>query len=121
LINFSINSNHFEKLSHNNGQYIVLGDDYGTKICLKESSGEIFSIDDQYEYPTRFVNSNIKSLVIFLQIYEYNKAIAIELSDRKVQRKMFQELEPKFLQVDPKALSDEGTSITARAERMNNP
>lgn len=52
--------------------YIVIGTVHNTlKICLREGTGEVFqlAIGSQYQYPIQFINSRIKTFLLFLIIY----------------------------------------------------
>ncbi|WP_254506965.1 SUKH-4 family immunity protein [Anatilimnocola floriformis] len=49
---------------------LVIGDDYGTELCLDLSSGNIQSIDPNSEHPTRFMNSSIAQLAQFIATHD---------------------------------------------------
>ncbi len=52
------------------GDYVVIGNDYGTKLCARLDDGSIYSIDSEGEYPTRFVNSGVEQLARFIEVSE---------------------------------------------------
>jgi hypothetical protein len=39
-----------------NGEHVIIGDDYGTDLCVRLSDGAVYSIDPRKELPTRFMN-----------------------------------------------------------------
>ena len=81
--------------------YLVIGDDYGTKIGIKKTTEEIYSIK---ESETRFINSNIEVFLKFLQIYisvEFEK-----VSDEDI-AELINGVEERFNHLDSKSLEDE--------------
>jgi hypothetical protein len=88
------------------GDLILIGDDYGTSLYLDPANGQIRSIDDGNELPTRFINSDLSSFARFIS--EYDKAIvhgpksAIDLESNQVAH----ELRARFMSIDPLALSN---------------
>src|SRR5215469_5573618 len=50
------------------GDYIVIGNDYGTDLCVNRQNGAIYSIDPWKKLPTRFVNSGIPQLARFIEV-----------------------------------------------------
>jgi SUKH-4 immunity protein len=50
------------------GEYVVIGDDYGTELCVRLADGAIYSIDPRHKLPTRFMNSGIPQLASFIEL-----------------------------------------------------
>lgn len=48
--------------SEPDGDHVIIGDDYGTNLCVRPSDGSVWAIDPRHELPTRFVNSDIERL-----------------------------------------------------------
>jgi hypothetical protein len=48
--------------SERDGEYVIIGDDYGSNLCVRLSDGTVWAIDPRGEMPTRFVNSSIQHL-----------------------------------------------------------
>jgi hypothetical protein len=94
-------------LDHENSRYIVVAKGYSnTQICLQEETGKIYLfIDIGGSYFISFLNSDIKSLVIFVQLFEsfYPLITKVPVDERE---EIVQELRQKFLEVDPEAISD---------------
>lgn len=53
--------------------YVAIGTNKITQFCLQGGSGKVYSIEEQTQipisFPVRFVNSDIRRLLMFLQIY----------------------------------------------------
>lgn len=91
----------------NEGQrYLVLAEEREQKLCLDMDSGEIFLIDARNELPTRFVNSNIESLLEFIKDYEEAKAEALDATEETLNNSLTA-LRQRFTNKDPQALEDE--------------
>jgi hypothetical protein len=58
------------------GDYVLIGDDYGTQLCVHLTDGAVYSIDPESEYPTRFVNSGVHQLAKFIQTYQSYAALS---------------------------------------------
>jgi hypothetical protein len=41
---------------------VIIGDDFGSNLCVRPSGGTVWAIDPRHELPTRFVNSNVERL-----------------------------------------------------------
>lgn len=54
FIHFNINEIDFPSTDN----YIVIGDDYGTKICIN-IDGKILSVDEKEEYSLRYINKDL--------------------------------------------------------------
>jgi hypothetical protein len=46
------------------GDHVVIGDDYGTKLCVRLEDGCIYSVDPRHKLETCFMNSSIEQLAI---------------------------------------------------------
>lgn len=106
LINFYTNPEFHLAYKHLNDRYIVIGDDFGTKICIDEKSDEIFSVDDREELPTRFINSNIEFLLAFLVIYKSHLPLLEDATDDEAV-KIVKKMKKVFREIDSKALKNE--------------
>ena len=69
--------------THSQERFLIIGDDYGTKLGIKENSGEILSIDPDGTLPTRFVNSGILTLLAFLETYLKERPKLAQVSDEE--------------------------------------
>lgn len=87
-------------------RYLVLAEERGQKLCLHMTSAKIFLIDAPNELPTRFVNSNIESLLEFIKDYEEEKEAALDAAE-EVQNSSLVVLRERFINKDPQALEDE--------------
>lgn len=96
-----------EFLDYENSRYIVVAEGYtDSLICLQEETGKIYLfIDIGGSYLLRFLNSDIKSLVVFVQLFEsfYPLITETPVGEREG---VIQELKQKFLAVDPEAVSN---------------
>ena len=82
---------------HQSRDFIVIGNDSGTDLCVDPTNGAIYSIDDQKLLPDRFVNSGIEQLAKFIRTCESFS----ENSKKEVDILMWNELKS----IDPKAFS----------------
>lgn len=98
--------------------YLILGDDYGTNIGMNMASGEIFSIPDQGNLPIRFINSTIKSFVIFLQLYT-EAASEIKKGTEEEIKTTANSLREKFIDIDNRALANGENWWSLITEEMN--
>jgi len=84
------------------GDYIIIGDDYGTELCVRLSDGAVYSVDPEGSLPRRFMNSGIRQLAKFISIYETGRAEAPSepgcLEARRLRNKM--------AEIDLKAIED---------------
>ena len=69
LLHFYQNDDALAISIHNHDRFLIIGDDDGTKLGIKENTGEVLSIDPEGKLPTRFVNSSILTLLAFLGMY----------------------------------------------------
>ena len=86
--------------------YIIIGDDTGTNICIKPQTGEIFSIDFDGETGLEicFINSTIETFIIFLQIFNaYQKR---NRNGNFYQADEIKKMKNDFLKVDKISLED---------------
>lgn len=86
-------------------KYITIGNDYGTNICINKQN-QIVSVDPEDEYPTRFVNKNLKSLLQFIRIYLSYESKFVDVNDDEI-NKILEEIKREFEEIDIEALSNE--------------
>ena len=99
-------ANLVEKVFYENEKYLIIGDDYGTKICIKQNTGEVYSIDPNNEYTPRFINSNIQCFLQFLIVYINKESELMEIDDKKA-KAIMDKMKNEFLSLDGKALECE--------------
>lgn len=85
--------------------YILIGDDYGTKLGIDMNTEEVFSLPDTEDIHPKFINSNIKFFILFLLIY-HMEISKIKGSKEEEIKLVAKQLREKFLQIDSKSLSD---------------
>lgn len=104
-VNFlKFNIGEIENIITNDG-YIIIGNDFGTNICIN-NRGEIISVDPQKEYPERFINKNLETLVKFIIIFISYEDKIINSDEDKIYY-VIHEIEKEFAVVDAQALSNE--------------
>lgn len=102
FIKLNIKSLNITKIDY---EFIVIGDDIGTYICIN-SKDEIISIDPQHEYPNRFINSDLESFLSFIVIFLKHTKDKVT-SDADIKQIVF-DIKNEFKKTDEKALcSDE--------------
>jgi hypothetical protein len=85
---------------------LVIGDDYGTELCLNLTDGCIYSIDPEKKLATRFVNSNVECLGKFLTLYEEREKELRETLNEKDQDQIVRRLREQFVVIDAPALAE---------------
>jgi predicted component of type VI protein secretion system len=89
--------------SRPSGEYVVIGDDYGTELRVRMSDGAVFSIDPDGALPTRFVNSSVERLCEFIAVYQsYGGRTAADTEVSPTARR----LRGQLAAVDPAAFGD---------------
>jgi hypothetical protein len=68
LLHFYADAEELATYTNEKGRFLIIGDDYGTKLGLKESTSPVLSIDPDATLPTRFVNSSILTLLACLAV-----------------------------------------------------
>jgi hypothetical protein len=86
-------------------QFLLIGNDSGTELGIKEHTGEILSIDLDETLPTRFVNSSILTLLAFLETYSKEQPRLIQASDKKI-AEIVARIKDEWQTLDPKSLAD---------------
>ena len=97
--------NEFERISNKDENYVVIGDDYGTKLCISEKTNAVVSIDVE-SISIRFINSNIKSFLNFLQIY-FTRRLELSNADDEEAIEIVKSIRDNFNMLDSSALNDE--------------
>jgi hypothetical protein len=89
--------------SWDGGDYVVIGDDYGTQLRVLLSSGVVYSVDPEAELPVRFVNSSIERLGQFIRVHQSYAGRA--KNDSEV-AKVAAELQEELASLDAPAFAD---------------
>lgn len=105
LINFNDSITEYRHEGKENN-YVMIGNDFGTSICINIKTDEIFSIDDDNELPVRFINSNIKCLLGCLMVYIKYQPQLIEADDEEVFN-IVKEIRESFIKFDLRALEND--------------
>jgi hypothetical protein len=89
------------------GSNVTDGETLGIFVALKESSSEIYQLHIKHNDAIFFMNSNLKSLLLFLKSYSDFILSGQELTEEQVteNEELLAKLRAEFLSVDPKALS----------------
>lgn len=96
----------FEQININDSEYIVIGDDYGTKLCIVGKTGEVVSVDIEGNMNIRFINSNIECFLFFLQIFLTKKPELAGVDDEEA-AEIVKAIKNSFNKFDLAALSDD--------------
>ncbi len=105
LIQFYQDERLFEPLTYMDETYLILGDDYGTKISLKAGIEDIWSIDPTKQLPARFINKNIKCFLEFLNIYYSHQEEIKAASDMEVTN-IVRKIQSEFNKTDTHSLNN---------------
>lgn len=109
------NINEIDNLVLNN-EYIVIGNDLGTNICIN-NKGEIVSVDLENEFPMRFLNKNLESLLKYIFIFILYENLLVNVDDVYVSL-IIEELKSELNIIDDKALSDDENWWSIILEQM---
>jgi hypothetical protein len=97
--------------------YLVLAQERGQNLGLSAKSGNISVIDSRDELPMRFVNSDLASLVGFLQLLaETQKRLRGATEDEG--RALIEQLRKEFMSNDAKALAGDENWWSVVLEQM---
>lgn len=88
-----------------NDRYIVIGNDFGTDICINEKE-EIISIDKENEYPIRFVNKSLKDFLECIFIYKQYEQEINNVADDDIES-ILDEIKMKFEIIDKEVFNNE--------------
>ena len=83
------------------GEYLIIGYDYGTNFCVAFTDGSIYAIDPRGRLDTRFMNSGVEQLAKFIETCD-SLPPAADRPPEVLARELREALEP----VDPKAFAD---------------
>lgn len=96
--------------------YTVIGNDYGTNICIN-SKGEVISLDPEQELPTRFINRDLETFLKFINIFTAYH-MKVREADEEEQIQILDEMKEEFDKVDSRALDDEDNWWSVIVEQM---
>jgi hypothetical protein len=97
-------------IEFNGERYIRLGNNVGDNnlgifVCMKEGMSEIFQMHTKYDPNVFFMNSDLKSLLLFMHAYaQFLEGGANLDEDDPEKNEMVARLKDEFSQIDPKAL-----------------
>jgi hypothetical protein len=89
-------------------RFLIIGDDSGTELGMREGTGEILSLDPRGKLPTRFVNSHILALLSFFAVSTKAQSELIGASDAKA-FEMVASMREAFRREDSRSLDDPET------------
>lgn len=88
------------------GEYLIIGDDEGTDLCVQPSDGTVYSVDPAGYLRTRFMNTDVRKLALCIALYERYRAGLEGLESEKEGRAAVAGLRREIATVDPAALED---------------
>jgi len=83
LIHFYADASELEDCIDGQTHFLIIGDDYGTRLGIKEQTGEVLSLSYRTPRPIRFINSSLLAMLVFLQIYKENQPALVQASDEE--------------------------------------
>lgn len=104
-INFYFDSDGIKKTIIKGREYLILGDDYGSKLCAELSDETIQAVYDEDDLPTRYINSSIENFLLFIMIFEQYQLSLDE--DENENMKKLSALQSTFNEYDSTALNYE--------------
>jgi hypothetical protein len=88
------------------GNLIIFGDDYGTNICLKLEDGCIYSVDQENELPTRFVNTSVELLAPCLLAHRRYASDVTKSHSEGEQLQAVSKLREELISIDSKVFTN---------------
>jgi hypothetical protein len=104
LLRFYDDARLLSRLLHAGSDYLVIGDDEGTKIGIRAVKEDVWSVDPENQLPLRFINSSLEALLTCLQIYLENQVALRQASDDDA-LKIVSAMRERFSQIDAQALA----------------
>lgn len=101
---FGFGNNKLIKIEANNHIYYAIAND-GGDICIESSTGNVVSMSDDSSYARYFINSDIRKLLIFIQLFLSNLFPRDGENSEQSALQILQRLENSFNDIDPYALS----------------
>ena len=105
LLHFYADAEELTTYTNEKGHFLIIGDDYGTKLGLKESTGEVLSFDPDATLLIRFVNSSILTLLACLAIYSEKQPVLAQAGDDEA-AKIVAEMRDEFRALDAKVVNN---------------
>ena len=88
------------------GEYLVIGDDEGTDLCVRQSDGAVLAVDPEGHLPTRFINADVRKLALCIASYERYRLALEGLGSEEGELAAVTALEREIAAIDPAALED---------------
>ncbi len=105
LVNFYTGVGLLDQLNYESEIFYVVGDDYGTKICIRAKTEDVWAIDPNGEIPRRFISTSVRLFLVLLQIYLSRQDELRDASDEDAVI-LVQQMRGQFNRVDAHALED---------------
>ncbi len=97
------------------GTWLVIGDDYGTELRV-DAAGNLYSIDPAGRHITRFVNSSVDKLALFLEAHR--EFVSMSFTEESSQLAAINSFREQLATVDPLAFSDRESWWAVVIEQM---
>ena len=104
-INFYFDSDGIKRTIIKGTEYLVLGDDDGSKLCAELSDETIQAVYEDDDLPIRYINSSIENFVLFIMFFEQYQLSLTEDEDENM--KKLTDLQSTFNEYDETALNYE--------------
>jgi len=108
VLEFSVDKE-LSPIEFNGEKYIRLGNNVGDNnlgifVCLKEGTSEIFQLHTKYDPNAFFMNSDLKSLLLFMYAYAQFLEAGENLDEDDIEKsEIVGRLKDEFSRIDPKA------------------
>jgi hypothetical protein len=84
--------------------WLIIGDDYGTNLCLDLTDGHIQSFDEKGRHKSRFMNSSIDQLSMFIAEYDRMQNDFQSNSTEAETNRLIESFRSRLKMIDAKAL-----------------
>jgi hypothetical protein len=98
--------------------WIIFGDDYGTKLHLSLSDGHIQSIDVEGKHLSRFMNSSIGQLSAFIKEYDHAQENRQKALTDDEQKRFLESFRANLKSIDASALDNPDNWWSTIIEQM---
>jgi hypothetical protein len=106
LLTFYSNGDRITTSIEREAHFLIIGDDSMAKLGLKEQTGEVFALGWGRVLPTRFMNSSILKMLVFLMIYMTKQLEWAEVTSDEGAWAIIEQMRTTLLDIDGRALDD---------------
>jgi hypothetical protein len=105
LVTFYEDAHLLQPLTYERETYLIVGDDSGSKLCIKTGTEDVWSIDPAHQLPRRFINTELRHFVLFLHLYR-SRQPGLETASDEQAAAIIAAMRSEFSRLDARSLDD---------------